>query len=227
MDIDRILERIKKCIALASSSNEHEAAAALRQAQALMRKHNITQDRVLTSTVKTHTLRGRTKVRPATWEYNLVSITAEQFDCRATITRDPTVWTFIGMNRNPEIAAYAFEVLSRQVQENKAEFLKTESLKTHPPLTAGRKRRLGHLYCQGWVTAVARIIREFNQDSHASPAIAAYLKDIPIDKKGKSKREKIPKKEYDAYMTGIEAGQKAQLHRGVGEDRDAVTQITM
>ena len=37
MNRDDALKKIKKCLALSRSANEHEAAAALRQAQALMR----------------------------------------------------------------------------------------------------------------------------------------------------------------------------------------------
>ena len=40
-DHDKILDKIKKCLALSSSSNEHEAAIALRQAQKLMELHGI------------------------------------------------------------------------------------------------------------------------------------------------------------------------------------------
>lgn len=39
MNDQRILERIKKCLALSQSSEPHEAAAALRQAQKLMEMH--------------------------------------------------------------------------------------------------------------------------------------------------------------------------------------------
>ena len=39
MDKDDILRKIEKCLALAKSSEPAEAAAALRQAQALMREH--------------------------------------------------------------------------------------------------------------------------------------------------------------------------------------------
>lgn len=46
MDKQKILDKIKKCMALSKSANAHEAAAALRQAQSLMRKHGITEDEV-------------------------------------------------------------------------------------------------------------------------------------------------------------------------------------
>lgn len=42
----RVLDKIKKCLALGKSPNEHEAAAALRQAQKLMTMHSISDDDV-------------------------------------------------------------------------------------------------------------------------------------------------------------------------------------
>lgn len=41
MEIDRILQKIKKCFALSASPNANESAAAMRQAQKLMAMHNI------------------------------------------------------------------------------------------------------------------------------------------------------------------------------------------
>ncbi|MFC0020178.1 DUF2786 domain-containing protein [Neisseria gonorrhoeae] len=41
MDKEKVLDKIKKCLALGRSANEHEAAQALRQAQALMEKYKV------------------------------------------------------------------------------------------------------------------------------------------------------------------------------------------
>ena len=41
MDKEKILDKIKKCLALGQSENEHEAAQALKQAQALMEKYEV------------------------------------------------------------------------------------------------------------------------------------------------------------------------------------------
>lgn len=41
MDKQAVLEKIKKCLALSKSANEHEAAQAMKQAQALMKKYEV------------------------------------------------------------------------------------------------------------------------------------------------------------------------------------------
>ena len=40
--LERVIRKIKHCLALAQSANENEAATALRQAQALMREYRLT-----------------------------------------------------------------------------------------------------------------------------------------------------------------------------------------
>lgn len=44
MDKDKVIDKIKKCMALGQSSNANEAAAALRQAQKMMAAHGLTED---------------------------------------------------------------------------------------------------------------------------------------------------------------------------------------
>ena len=46
MDKKTALAKIKKCLARAKSANEHEAAQALKQAQALMREFEVTEQDV-------------------------------------------------------------------------------------------------------------------------------------------------------------------------------------
>lgn len=46
IDRDKVLDKIRKCLALGKSPNEHEAAAALRQAQKMMAAHNLTEEDV-------------------------------------------------------------------------------------------------------------------------------------------------------------------------------------
>lgn len=60
----KILAKIKKCLALASSSNPNEAATALRQARALMEKHGVTSESIgYCSSTATPSRRRRTSRR--------------------------------------------------------------------------------------------------------------------------------------------------------------------
>lgn len=64
----KILSRIRKCLALAQSSEPHEAAAALRQAQKLMAQHGIDAvDIELSAVVEAYVPAGRSAQVPPRW----------------------------------------------------------------------------------------------------------------------------------------------------------------
>lgn len=71
MDHKKALDKIKKLLRLANSSNPHEAAAAMRQARALMEKHQLDQTDVDIADIEEHGTRSGSKMKPALWESRL------------------------------------------------------------------------------------------------------------------------------------------------------------
>ncbi|HRJ52212.1 MAG TPA: DUF2786 domain-containing protein [Candidatus Thiothrix moscowensis] len=122
-DSDRILGKIKKCLALASSNVPGEAAAAMRQAKKLMDKYGITEAQVKLSEV----IAVRTGKAPPAKDRasNLVITVAQAFACKPLIVRndegDP-VFEFIGKGHYPELAAYTFDVLWRRLEVERCAF---------------------------------------------------------------------------------------------------------
>ncbi|UCU92660.1 DUF2786 domain-containing protein [Hydrogenophaga taeniospiralis] len=55
MTRDEALKKIKKCLALSRSANEHEAAAALRHAQKLMQAFSLAEEDMADSTGRRNT----------------------------------------------------------------------------------------------------------------------------------------------------------------------------
>lgn len=114
---DKILDKIKKCLALASSANEHEAAAALRQAQKLMEQHGLTDQDVLASQASEAGAKAGAVTKPAQWEATLAARIANAFGCELVFSRrtwTTAEWRFIGAGSAPEVATYAYQVLLRQ-----------------------------------------------------------------------------------------------------------------
>lgn len=222
-DQQRALDKIKKCLALASSSNEHEAAAALRQAHALMKQHNLTHRAVLASQVQEIRVRTRYKARPPVWDQNLAGLIADQFDCKGLMLKDGycVQWLFVGEGANPEIAEYAYDVLLNQVLRTRRQFL-IEHLGDAP---AGLKRKLGDHYCSGWVSNLSQRIAEFARQPQASDHIEAYLaqQHITVAPAAKAKRRKtLSQNEYYAFHVGQQDARQVKLHRGVGSADDAL-----
>lgn len=229
MDRAAALDKVKKCLALSRSANEHEAAAALRQAQLLMRRFNLTHEGVLASDVRTHVVHSVTKYRTPKWDYALVSLIALNFGCVSLNYNHPSgrEWHFIGENEAPQVAAYAYEVLRRQMLQARDQHLSS----VHSAIVRGKKRTLGNLYCLGWVAAVGQVVHEFAAGStppDETPAIKAYLQQLgPIqERKPSAPKRQYTDDEYSAYMAGVDSGSQAQLHRGVGEDAPEILQLS-
>ena len=80
MTRDEALKKIKKCLALGRSAGEHEAAAAMRQAQKLMQEFNVREQDI--SLLDVHEAQARAAGMAANaWEVRLVRVIAEAFGC--------------------------------------------------------------------------------------------------------------------------------------------------
>lgn len=170
---DGILDKIKKCMALSKSANEHEAAAALRQAQALMKKHRISEDTVLASHASEAHATSGTTVKTTAWENGLANKVASIFGCTPVFLVEIKhhKWAFIGTGSNPEIAAYCFAVLLRQLKKARSAYIQAK-LKRCKPAT---KTRRGDLYCRGWVVSAVMNIPGVTLAEDEAKAISHYM----------------------------------------------------
>ena len=77
----KILGKIKKCLALSSSDNPHEAAAAMRQAHALMAAHGVSAEQITMADIGEAHANSRTMARnkPAQWEGALAAMVGKAF----------------------------------------------------------------------------------------------------------------------------------------------------
>jgi len=218
---DKIIAKIKKCLALAKSSNEHEAAAALRQAQKLMQLHGIHDLDIANADMQEESTRAGARRTPARWECELAQRVARAFDCALVLvnTGDCGRWTFVGAAPSGEIARYAFEVLFRQVKRARAGYIKTALKRC---ATATRTRR-ADLFCDGWVGAATAQVYAWAGNEAARERAEAYLKGTHNPKQSEARNRnagrRLSAREYVDKLAGRLAGKDAQLHRGVNGAR--------
>jgi hypothetical protein len=214
----KVFEKIKKCLALSASSNEHEAEAALRQARALMEKYGIDHADILAYEACEESVKAGARNKPSSWESRLAAKIADAFDCRLIFVAgwNKGEWTFIGVDAAPEIAGYAFSVLLRQCKRARTAHIDTFLRRCK---TATKTRR-ADLFCDGWVNAVTGKIAAFIGDERAENAIEAYvakhypeLKDMAP--RNRNTGEKLRDHEWDDYVRGGAEGKNAELNRGV------------
>lgn len=219
MKNDDILRKIKKCLRLAQGSNEHEAAAAIRQAQALMAKHGLSQDDVTVSDICEASARAGAITRPSTWETALCQTIAVAFQCHPIHSRrgNSAHWVFIGRDANPQIASHAFAQLYRQLKRARQAFIAETC---HRVTVAQTKTKRADLFCRGWVTAIHRQVAAHAGTNPDAAAIDTYLAKSrseigelkPTDR---HKGKQLSTAEHQAYLQGRQNGQAAQLHHGV------------
>lgn len=220
-DRSKILDKIKKCLALSASSNEHEAEAALRQARKLMEANCVTDLDIQAAEAEERRAKAGAKSHPSNWETRLASKIADTFGCRVIFSGGfwscNGEWCFIGCGVAPEIAHYTFAVLHRQAKRAREEHIKTR-LKRCKVAT---KTRRADLFSEGWVRSVAGTIAAFSGTDQQSTAIDAYMtKNYPslsnLQAKDRNDGRSLRDHEYGDYDAGRHSGKDAQLNRGVG-----------
>jgi len=216
IDRDKIIEKIKKCMALAKSSNEHEAAAALRQAHKLMQLHGISDLDVEHADIQEESARAGAAHKPARWECGLATRVARAFDCAVFLqcARPVGHWVFVGATPSGEIARYAFEVLFRQAKQARAHYIKT-ALKR---CTTTRTRR-ADLFCEGWVMTATDVVDEFAGNEASLSRAKAYLEHKRELEKfqghNRNAKRNLSERDYGDMEAGHHAGKNAQLNRGL------------
>lgn len=220
-----IITKIKKLLALSSSSNEHEAAQALRVAQELMAKYNVTSSDVIAADVGEASAAAGAKDRPAAWEATLPDGVAGVFGCDVIFSNLPAgqgCWLFIGLGPNPVIAQYAFETLFHQLKSSRSKHIK----KYLQRVKRSTKTRRADLYCQVWVGVAlektAKLVRTTTQEE----AITAFKKIrfgdslTDCETANRNRKRELSPKDFISVLAGRLDGKNAILNPGVADLAD-------
>ncbi|MDR0701310.1 MAG: DUF2786 domain-containing protein [Azoarcus sp.] len=215
MNKDDILDKIKKCLALAASDNPHEAAAALRQAQKMMAAHDLTEADVASSEVGEKSVNADARSRPSYWCTFLVHIVADAFHCKVVFSTLVGVWTFIGVGPDPIVAEYTFAVLLRQVKKSRADYIRT----TLKRCTKTKTKR-ADAFCLGYVRRLAVMVDAFANPNPNEAAITAYCaRKHPNIKENLRRAPKAVRGDLHDMWAGSIEGKNAQLFRAARDAR--------
>lgn len=248
---EKILGKIKKCLALAQSDNPNEAATALRQAQALMAQHGLTTEALLMSEIGEASCSSQTMARnkPATWEASLASLVGTTFNCKILVsTMVPKAvvakngrrvvgalnegqFIFVGPKSQVELASYTAEVLIRKCKRARAAWITAtfESFKGDRRVR-GHKTRLGEQFAMGWVMEIGKVVRDFAGSSEIENAIDIYMSKRTTSEAGQNsnvRRAKEPQSELDtlALVSGARQARDESILRPVGANTHAALEF--
>lgn len=216
MDKDKALEKIKKCLALSQSANEHEAAQAIKQAQALMRKYGLNDVDVALSEVSEASVDCALGL--PSWHQLLINQCAKAFgvECYKSSGGGLAEVRFYGVGGKPDLAAYAYEVLLRQVKKARREYMKNQLSQVR---TGKNKTFRADKFCEAWVFAVAQKITDFAMPPQEKGVLERYRKNLGEIGKAKTRDVKgyASRAQLSAdILAGMESGKHAQLHHAMG-----------
>lgn len=158
----KILDRINKCLKLSKSSEPHEAAAAMRQAQKLMEAHSVSDAEILGVEVKSVLVISPSPYRRKVPLHHskLTAIVARAFGVQVIIEsalvkgRSRLAYRYFGIGGKADLAAYAHEVIFRQLWASWNAYRKDR-----PWVNNERGARMG--YWVGWLDEVRGKIDAF------------------------------------------------------------------
>lgn len=220
MDKDTALRKIQKCLALSKSSEPHEAARAMQQAQALMRQFDIDHPELLAAGVSEDWTKSRAKKTPPSYEVWLANVVAKAFACNLMFSRKWSGrdieggYVFIGVGASAEVAAYSFSVLNRKLIKARAEYT-TKFLQRYKR----NKVAAADLFCDGWVYGVSQAVLPNPPDEERQAAIDAYRRLHGMDTGRQVKTTSRELADTGAAgrhsLNGESAGKKEQLNAGL------------
>lgn len=223
MNKEKVLDKIKKCLALSKSANEHEAAQALKQAQALMERHEVNAVDIALSEVSEQRADRRMAFKLADWQWGVANMIADIFGCQS-YQRGKTMM-FYGIGNRAEISAYAFDVVYRQISAERRKFLKNCRARKQ-----AHRTYLADQFCNGWIMGAWKIVKKFEMSDEEKAVMDGYKKkELPdmVEAKTRDAKSSIlqgSKMEYGALAQGMESGKQVQLHHAMN-GTDGVKQI--
>lgn len=216
---EKLISKLKKCLALSASPEPHEAAAALRQAQKLMRELDLTEADLLGLELADALVKTREGFGSCRTMNFLTSIVMEAFGVQCIYERNPGSANrlnvrYVGPRDRVLLAEYSHKVVWRAMQGSWDTFL---SLRPHLKGDGG-KRQAFHL---GWLVGVREKVEAIVPPEEETRAVNSWIARrygelVP----GKAVKQKPVN--AAAFNAGVEAAEDFSLHTPVEEQRLAI-----
>lgn len=214
MDKQKIISKIQKCLRLAESGNPNEAAAALRQAQGMMRKYRVSEVEIYSPQMEETSASGGGYYNPPYWALALSELVAEAFDCQVFLARREAShpqFRYIGLQHTASVAAYSFSVLYRQLRLARRAYMHELALDDKQEI-----RRRGNVFAQAWLYRVAAVVADFVVNPDTRIAIDDYVQakygDTCECLRGPTDPEA---RDYEVILSGLRAAHNVRLLRPV------------
>lgn len=218
MDKQKVLDKIKKCLALSKSANEHEAALALKQAQVLMQEYGLNDADVALSDIGETAGSKCASVLPA-WQAGLAAVVCGCFGVRCYTEQKwrGALLRFYGAGNKAELADYAYNVLLRQLKTARRNYMAAALKRVRLPKN---KTYRADAFCTGWVLAVRSKVDVFANGDRETALLDLWRKNKGLTKnKTRTVRPSGGTKADKDRAVGWAAGRNAELRHAMGAEK--------
>lgn len=212
-NLERIKAKIKKCLAIAedSASASNEAATAIKQAQALMKKHNISSNDIELMEISEKMADSKPPKKPPRYLWALMNLVARVFGVEYCYSEYRQKVMFYGHENRAEIAAYVFDVAYSQIKRSRKEYLGNLTIRIN-------REKFADSFCIAWVNGVSSKIESFAlSDKEREQLLKAKQSHGVITAKTKGKVTVFG----SAYQDGIKVADDFQLFHAANDKRDS------
>jgi hypothetical protein len=221
--MEKIIDKIRKLLALATSSNEHEAALAASHAQRLLSEHNLAMADIETEIKPQSADRIETSVSKTLpkWVRHLSAGVSSAFDCQAIHHPSTGKMTFIGVGVDVQIAAYTFAYLDRTVRKICSSYMKNH---VNDAIPNRHRELMRQSYYLGAVSTITSRLREQKIRTPITPGALVPIKEGLIKKAmfemGPTRTVRSRKSYINshAYTKGQQDGSNVGIHKGIGSN---------
>lgn len=214
MNREQALRKVLACLRMAESatSNPHEAAAAMRQAQALMQRYGLDEGDLAAGKVafESAPTRQRGAVVPQSLAC-LAEVVANTYSCRVVQTRGElrTQLVFAGSPARARVAAYAFAVLRRVMDKDRLAH-------TRRVVKRDRKAARGEQFALGWVAAVRMNLPKQEMGESEAREIDLAIRQAMGEVRGTQPRQLTSRKGINTdSVAGFVKGTQARVAQGL------------
>lgn len=215
---EKILERIKKCLALANSGNEHEAAEALRRAQTLMNQYGINEQEIQFSSLRSEVSKSKVQAKPSLHYATLINVIAKAFGVKPVLTYHDKAYRveFSGVDYAVEIATYSFDVCMRELSVARKSYIE----RLHGNCKKQTKTIKADMYCQGWVKGVKNNVPPLVVDEGHFELIEQYCSYKHGSLVDSNISDRHNDKYMNDYMNGLEDGNNYHVRTPVSSHNE-------
>lgn len=219
------MDKIKKCFNLAKSSNANEAANALAMAKKLMQKYGLTNEDIEFIEMGETTSKSRIQNNPVAYVSVLVTEIAKSFQVIPILVSETYVGSypqFIGRKDAAMMAAYAFDVIYRQLLQARKQHLST----LNPRLLKKNKTIRADRFCEGWVVAVVENLKAEKLPEEENTRIRSYMAHRNDVTSGTAKVSRRKGGSPVDHLLGAHAGGKVHVNTPMtGTEQNKITHV--